>query len=160
MDDVSSFKVDKDLRSKAGTTEQRGQKFIIPNRNLVVASLSRVEFNELVRDAHAVHLKSRDLIYEGGDEIEFAYFPVDCVISSLALLEDGSTVEIAMTGREGMVGIPALIGGGRALHWTRVSVAGAALKISIPTLEALANKHEGLHRAILRSYRSLFRQIC
>ena len=159
MGTSEDLKIDS-YRTRREVPDWQNQRLIIPTRNLVIASLPLAESNELVSATQAVHLKLRDVIYEGGDEIEYAYFPIDCVVSSLAILEDGSTVEIAMAGREGMVGIPALIGGGRALHWTSVSVAGAALKISIPSLEEQANKHEALHSAVLRSYRSLFTQIC
>ena len=142
------------------STGARNHRLIIPSRNLLIAALPQFEVNELIAAAYGVHLKSREIVYEGGDEIEYAYFPIDCVISSLALLEDGSTVEIAMTGREGLVGIPALVGGGRALHWTRVSVTGAALRISKAALEEQASQSEALHRVVLRSYRGLFNQIC
>jgi len=144
-------------RSSAGAGSGN---LIIPARNLLIGSLPHEAANDLTDAARAVQLKLREVIYEGGDEIAFAYFPIDCVVSSAALLEDGSTVEIAMTGREGLVGIPALIGGGRSLHWTRVSIGGKALKISIRALEEQAKRHEALHRVILKSYRSLFTQIC
>src|SRR5215475_1065920 len=149
MGTSEDLKIDS-YRTRREVPDWQNQRLIIPTRNLVIASLPLAESNELVSATQAVHLKLRDVIYEGGDEIEYAYFPIDCVVSSLAILEDGSTVEIAMAGREGMVGIPALIGGGRAVHWTSVSVAGAALKVSIAALEQQANKHEALHSAILR----------
>jgi len=160
MGSFTDLKTDSYQRRTEAPVDRPNHKLIIPTRNLLIASLPRVESNELVSATHAVRLKARDIIYEGGDEIEYAYFPIDSVVSSLALLEDGSTVEIAMAGREGLVGIPALIGGGRALHWTRVSGAGTALKISIAALEEQANRQEALHSAILRSYRALFTQIC
>ena len=153
-------KTDATRTASRESTGARSLRLIIPSRNLLIAALPQFEANELTAAAYGVHLKSREIIYEGGDEIEFVYFPIDCVISSLALLEDGSTVEIAMTGREGLVGLPAVMGGGRALHWTRVSVTGAALKISKAALEEQANRFDSLHRAILRSYRGLFNQIC
>jgi len=160
MSNVKLYDFDSITRPAEVAADRRGPKLIIPTRNLLVGSLPQNVANELVAASHPVHLKPRDLIYEAGDEIGLAYFPIDCVISSLALLEDGSTVEIAMAGREGLVGIPALIGRGRALHWTRVSVGGSALRISVAALEALGNRHEALHRGILESYRDLFTQIC
>ena len=135
-------------------------KLIISTRNLLLASLPRAAANSLVEASKPVQLAAGDVIYEDGDEIDHAYFPIDCVISSLALLEDGSSVEISMTGREGLVGLPALIGGGRALHWTRASVGGTALRITTIELRQQFNVSEAIHVAILRAYRSLFTQIC
>jgi CRP-like cAMP-binding protein len=107
-----------------------------------------------------VHLSSASVIYEAGDEIESIYFPIDAIVSALAILEDGSSVEISMTGREGIVGLPGLVGGGRALHWTRVAVEGAALSIPTTFLREVFRKSEPVNDGIMRAYRSLFTQIC
>ena len=160
MNDVntSNYATNKiDTGSKGG---RHSQKVIVPSHNLLIASLPQIEATKLVAASKGVFLKSRDVIYEGGDEIQYLYFPIDAVISSLAILEDGSTVEIAMTGREGLVGIAALMGGGRALHWTSVTVPGTALKISTAALSYLFFREEHLHAGVLRSYRAQFTQIC
>jgi len=105
-------------------------------------------------------LEAGDELYQAGDEIPLCYFPIDCTVSSLALLEDGSTVEISMTGREGLVGLSAIVGGGRAIHWTRVSAGGIALRGSKTALQEHFARSEPIQRAILLSYRSLFTQVC
>jgi len=135
-------------------------KLVIPTHNLLIASLPHTDSAELVHASRAVRLQMGDVIFEDGDEIEHCYFPIDCVISSVTLLEDGSSVEVSMTGREGLVGLSALIGGGRALHWTRASVRGVALRIPTVELRQLFHASESIHRSILRAYRSLFTQIC
>jgi CRP-like cAMP-binding protein len=133
---------------------------VVPGHNLVLAALPPSESRKIVADSRPVHLSYLDAIYEAGDEIEFIYFPIESVLSAVAILEDGSSVEISMTGREGLVGLPALVGGGRALHWTRVSVSGAALKIPTASLQELVRTSEPIHDAVLRAYRRLFTQIC
>jgi CRP-like cAMP-binding protein len=133
---------------------------VIPTHNLVLAALPSSELHKVVSESRAIHLSYLDVIYEAGDEIDFVYFPIEAVVSAVAILEDGSSVEISMTGREGLVGLPALVGGGRALHWMRVSVGGAALKIPTAALQELVRKSEPIHDATLRAYRRLFTQIC
>jgi CRP-like cAMP-binding protein len=133
---------------------------VIPNHNLVLAGLPLSELHRVVSESKPVHLSYLDVIYEAADEIEFIYFPIEAVVSAVAILEDGSSVEISMTGREGLVGLPALVGGGRALHWMRVSVSGAALRIPTGALQELVRKSEPIHDATLRAYRQLFTQIC
>ena len=160
MNDVNTSTRWSSKRDNAARGSRHSQKVIVPTHNLLVASLPPAEAIKLVTASKGVFLKSRDVLYEGGDEIEYAYFPIDAVISSLAILEDGSTVEIAMTGREGLVGIAALMGGGHALHWTSVTVPGTALKISTAALNDLFLREEHLHAAVLRSYRAQFTQIC
>ncbi len=133
---------------------------VIPTRNLVLGSLPHTEVSKLVSASRAVQLKTGDEIYNTGEQIDDLFFPVDCVISSVALLEDGTTVEISMTGREGIVGLSAIVGGGRAMHWTRTSVSGVALRISRISIEEAFTKSEFVQHAVLRAYRSLFTQVC
>ena len=101
-----------------------------------------------------------DVLYETGDEIDYVYFPVNSVVSAMGILEDGSSVEIYMSGRESIIGLSALIGGGRALHWTRVSAPGAALRISTTSLKNLFRRSEPISEGIMRAYRKLYTQIC
>jgi hypothetical protein len=47
----------------------------------------------------------QQVLYQSGDELSFIYFPITEVVSLLHILENGDSTEIAMTGREGVVGI-------------------------------------------------------
>src|SRR5947208_5905993 len=76
---------------------------VIPSHNLVLAALPSSELHKVVSESRAIHLAYLDVIYESGDEIHFIYFPIEAVVSAVAILEDGSSVEISMTGREGLV---------------------------------------------------------
>jgi len=142
------------------STARTEPSLVIPTQNLLLASLPPKEINQIVGDAKAVQLKPSEMIFADHDEIDHLYFPITAVISSVAILEDGSTVEISMTGREGIVGLPALVGGGHALHWTRVSVGGTAVRVSTATMRQHFRRSEAVHEAILRAYRYLFTQIC
>jgi CRP-like cAMP-binding protein len=156
----------KELSAVVNLSHERGAKqassrvLIIPTHNLILAALPRSEANKIVGASKPVRLSSGDVLYEAGDDIDFLYFPIDSVMSALAILEDGSSVEISMSGRESIVGLPALIGGGRALHWTRVSVGGTALRIPTASVKELFRNSEPTSEAIMRAYRSLFTQIC
>src|SRR5215471_18217481 len=148
-------------RSRDHDAEQGASRnLVIPTHNLILASLPAMETNRIVSAARPVHLLAADVLYEDGDEIDHVYFPVDSVVSALGILEDGSSVEISMSGRESIVGLPALIGGGRALHWTRVSVGGTALRIPTAVLRDLFRKSEPISEGIMRGYRNLYTQIC
>ena len=141
-------------------SDEPSPKLLIPTHNLVLASLPQSDANRIVASSKPVHLVSGDVVYEDGDDIDHIYFPIDSIISAVAILEDGSSVEISMTGREGIVGMSAMIGGGRAIHWTRVSVAGAALRVPVPWMNEHFRKTEAVHEAVLRTYSGLFTQIC
>src|SRR5262245_18571517 len=119
-------------RTESGINERQSEaahdaaaKLICPTQNLALAALPHQEANTLVSLAKPLLMQAGEVVYEDRDKIDHVYFPINSVFSSLAILEDGSSVEVSMTGREGIVGLAAIIGGGRSLHWTRVSVPGA-----------------------------------
>lgn len=106
-----------------------------------------------------VSLERNQVLYEQGDTIEFVYFPIDCVVSSLAIMEDGTTIETSMIGPEGVVGISAILGSGisRQWHWTLVS--GIALQLEAKLLDRLCLKNEVALKSLLRFYRSMITQV-
>ena len=58
-----------------------------------------------------VPLKLKDILHKPGEPIRDVYFPGGGFCSMLTVLEDGSMVEIATIGREGMVGVSAVLDG-------------------------------------------------
>src|SRR5687767_491126 len=57
-----------------------------------------------------VSLRRGQIICETGEALHYAYFPHDAVISLVAVMENGRTAEMAVCGREGVVGlIPASV---------------------------------------------------
>jgi len=155
-------KLTKPRQQQDQSPDNSGQtpRLIFATDNLILASLSREVANKIASVSKPVHLNAGDMIYEGGDEIEHIYFPINSVISSVAILEDGSSVEICMIGREGLTGVSALIGGRKATHFTRVSASGAALRTTPHALAPLFAQNDEIHDALLRAYRNLFTQIC
>ena len=58
-----------------------------------------------------VDLPLGTVLYESGRNMSYVYFPEDCIVSLLFVLENGSSAEIAVVGFEGMVGISLFMGG-------------------------------------------------
>jgi CRP-like cAMP-binding protein len=71
-----------------------------------------------------------DVIYESGSALEHVYFPTDCIISLLYVMEDGSSAEIAIVGCEGMVGVALFMGGESTPSRAVVQSAGHAYRLS------------------------------
>ena len=106
-----------------------------------------------------VSLTSNQVIYEQGDKIEFVYFPVDSVFSSLAIMEDGTTIETSMAGREGLVGISSILGSGVSRQWIWVSISGTAIQLDARSLDRLFVENESALKSLLKTYRSLITQV-
>ena len=129
------------------------------SQNTLLNRLLAVDVDYLVPQIRIVRLSFNDIIYEHGDVIQDVFFPLDSIVSSLAIMEDGTTIEISMVGREGVVGLPALLGGGTARHWTRMCIGGSLAKLSTNALEHAFLANEQALKHIMRSYGSLITQV-
>ncbi|WP_284427950.1 Crp/Fnr family transcriptional regulator [Acidovorax sp. SUPP1855] len=69
------------------------------------------------------------VLYESGAAVRHIYFPATAIVSLLYVMEDGSSAEIAVVGREGVVGISLFMGGGSLLSRAVVQSAGRAFRI-------------------------------
>ncbi|MEH6997727.1 MAG: Crp/Fnr family transcriptional regulator [Limnobacter sp.] len=82
-----------------------------PPLNHLLNALPLSDFERIKPKLETVTLNMGDVLYESGDQMRHAYFPTTAIISLLYVLEDGSSVEIAVVGNEGMLGIALFMGG-------------------------------------------------
>ena len=81
------------------------------NRNLLLAALPADEYQRIAQSLDTIPLKLKSLLHRAGDPIEHIYFPGGGFVSMVTELKDGGMVEVATIGREGMVGITAVLDG-------------------------------------------------
>jgi CRP-like cAMP-binding protein len=134
---------------------------IPPSRNELLKELLSVPSiaNDLVHDLKVVTLSVNQVLYEQGDHIDYVYFPLDSVVSSLAIMEDGTTMETAMIGRDGLVGIAAILGSGHCRQWFWVTTGGTAFQLDAKVLDKLFIHNQTALKSLLRYYRSLITQL-
>ena len=72
--------------------------------NRMLASLSPEGQDQLLAQALRLEVTPGDVLYDAGRPAPWVFFPVSCVVSIMTVLSDGSAVETATIGREGMVG--------------------------------------------------------
>src|SRR5882757_8728464 len=77
-----------------------------------------------------VMLDKSALLYEPGDLIDWVYFPDDCVISLMTLMESGAAIESATIGREGALGLMSAVSPRQSLSRAIVQVPGRARRIT------------------------------
>ena len=135
---------------------------------LSLASKNRLLADLLVtaeaRDSIVPHLKivtleRNQVLYEQGDKIEHVYLPIDSAVSSLAIMEDGTTLETLMVGQEGLCGISAILGSGISRQWLWVLISGTALQLEARFLDSLFLRDENALKTLLQFYRSTITQI-
>lgn len=98
--------------------------------NRILTALPGEDFARLLPYLEPVSLCCGAELFESGESTQSVYFPESAVLSHIHLLVDGNTVEAALIGKEGMVGLSEIFNSPRPLYWTQVTIAGTALRIS------------------------------
>jgi len=132
---------------------------LVTTGNKILASLPQDELASLARDLETVHLDKGEVVYITGDRIRYAYFPVGGLFSLLSTTETGSTVEIAMVGNEGMVGLPVILKNGTTPYEVTVQIATEAFRIKAEALQEEFNKGGALQELVLRYLNLLIAQV-
>lgn len=106
-----------------------------------------------------VTLQLGDVLYESGAIQQHVYFPIDCIVSLLYVLEDGQSAEIAVVGFEGMVGVSLLMGGGSTPNRAVVQSAGRAFRLGASHIKRLVEQGGPLLHLLLRYTQALITQM-
>ena len=132
---------------------------LVTTGNKILASLPQHELASLARHLESVHLEKGEVVYITGDRIRYAYFPIGGLFSLLSTTETGSTVEIAMVGNEGMVGLPVILKTGTTPYEVTVQIATEAFRIKAEALQEEFNKGGALQERVLRYLNVLIAQV-
>jgi CRP-like cAMP-binding protein len=135
------------LRSKRGRYDPaHSQLFPKPSSRDVLAGRRATFFSDL----HPVSLPLRHVIYEVGAPLDHVYFIEQGLASILMNLSNGSTIEVGMIGREGMVGMPALLGGVTSHRQFIVQSPVTALRMNAALCKAAFGQSATVRRVVLR----------
>jgi CRP-like cAMP-binding protein len=117
--------------------------------NKLLAALPGPDFARLLPRLEPVSLISGQDVYKFGEAIDFAYFPETVVISQIYFLEDGSTTGAAIVGREGMTGLSAIFDSRPPTYWTRITIAGSALRVEQEVIKREFARGEAMQKLLL-----------
>ena len=119
--------------------------------NWLLAALNPEDFAALEPYLNVVELPLKQVLYEAGDPIRHAYFPHDAVVSLVNVLADGNTVEVALFGRGGGLGLLSSLMSREAFGRYVVQMAGTASRVAVEPLNEVRNAHPEL-RQLFASY--------
>jgi CRP-like cAMP-binding protein len=103
-------------------------------QNSILQAIPECEYNLLRGHLEPRELPQRHILHEAGDKIEFAYFLNNGMASLVVLTSDGRSVEVAIVGKEGIVGTPLAVGLNRGPHRAVMQIAGACVRVSSAVL--------------------------
>lgn len=128
-------------------------------RNLLLAALPRDERLRIEPHLSSVPLKLGDVVYEAGDRLSHLYLPTTAIISMLYVMENGASAEIAVVGRDGLLGVALFMGGETMPNRAVVQSAGLALRLSSDVVKEEFSRGGAIQRLFLRYTQSLITQM-
>jgi CRP-like cAMP-binding protein len=115
---------------------------------------------DLVSKMDRMPITPHDMLQPPGRPIRDVYFPITGVISLMTPLEDGTAIEMATVGNEGMVGVHAFLGGGVLGNGQAMSqVPGEMFSIRADTFRAFVESDGKMRNVMLAYTQALLAQI-
>ena len=106
-----------DWRGSRSETKSRGKKPYVydptnpqNSENMILSALPEAERNHLQQYLGFVFVKPGEVFWQPYQPITSVYFPTSGMVSFVAVMRNGATAEVGVTGREGFVGIPIILG--------------------------------------------------
>jgi len=118
-------------------------------RNLLLSGLSTEDFALLQPNLEPVVLALRHFVVEAGEPISHVTFPERGIASTIATGAEGR-IEVGITGREGMVGLPVALGIDRSPHGSIIQLAGDGHRLPADDFRAALEQSPSMQRLLLR----------
>ena len=131
-------------------------------RNSIFRGVSEATINSICQRCTQVELELRDQIYQSEQTIDAVYFPIDCVLSIVAQMKDGSEIEVGTIGREGMSAFPLLMGASTTANYCYCQVRGSAIRIPADLFHELVESDRNFRQLLdryLQSYVNMLGQL-
>ena len=128
-------------------------------KNHLLAALPTAEFLRLESKLEPVSLELGEVLYESGDNMQYAFFPTTAIVSLLYIMENGTTAEIGVVGNDGIIGTSIFMGGGGTTSRAVIQSAGMAVRMKAKDLKAEFALGSMFQEMLLRFTQSLMTQI-
>lgn len=100
-------------------------------KNRILAGLPPDELERIQTVLEMVDMPLRKVVIDPNRPIEHVYFMEEGIVSMLGVMEDGTAVETATIGNEGMVGLPVFLGTDRMAAQAFTQVSGHAYRMTV-----------------------------
>jgi CRP-like cAMP-binding protein len=117
--------------------------------NRLLAALEPEDLALLEPHLEIVSLSRGEVLYDTGDAIRYAYFPHDAIICLVNVMEDGSTVEVGVFGREGVSGLLSALVTRESFGRYIVQMSGTASRVPYEHLNEVRNARPNVRQLIM-----------
>ena len=131
----------------------------LPIANSVLASLPRLEYLRLLPQLESVQLVEGELLCDSGVPLQHVYFPCDCLVSLLTLVDGNQVFAVALVGREGMTSVATALGAQISPFRVLVLGTGTAMRMKSNVFVNAFRARAALRQVVLAYVLSLTVQI-
>ena len=131
-------------------------------QNAILNALSSSSAAVVLERGTLLTIALRQQIYDAEEPIDEVYFPLDCVLSVVARMKDGSQIEVGTIGREGLSAFPLLMGAESTANVCYCQVHGNAIRIPADVFRELALSDAGFRQLLdryLQAYVNMLGQL-
>jgi CRP-like cAMP-binding protein len=119
-------------------------------RNRLLAAMSADDFRLLAGSLRHVEMDLKQVLHEPDQPIDAVYFPETGTVSMFAPLEGGELLEVGMVGREGMVGLPVILGADSSSTGAIVQIPGTGWHVGAAAAKQAFDTSPTLRSLLLR----------
>jgi CRP-like cAMP-binding protein len=128
-------------------------------QNLILAALPSADYQRLLPQLELVEIGLGRSLYESGGHLQHVYFPIEGIVSLLYVTQGGNSAELAVVGREGMIGVSLFMGGETTPNRAVVQSACRAYRLPAQALKAGFAEGGALQLTLLKFTQALITQI-
>jgi CRP-like cAMP-binding protein len=127
-----------------------------PSANHLLAALPPEVFARVAPSLDVIPLILKSILHKPGEPIRDVYFPGGGFLSIVTVLDDGGMVEVATVGREGMVGMSAILNGDPSPAASMVQAeADTCYRMPLAAFHTEMNRHEAFYKLVTRYAQAL-----
>jgi CRP-like cAMP-binding protein len=119
-------------------------------RNKILERLPEADYRQIVGQMERVTPKLGEVVAEPGVAPKWVHFPISAVLSSMVVLENGSTVEGSTLGNEGMDGLYLLTGSLANPYSINVQVEGDILRLPAAAFKQILKDSPAMSQLLMR----------
>lgn len=130
-----------------------------PKYNNLINALPSDEYERIFPHLELIEMPLGSVLYESGEKLHHVHFPMDCIISLLYVMENGSSAEIAVVGFEGAVGLALFMGGQTMPNRAVIQSAGYSYRIRSSLFMQEFDRHGAMLHLMLKYTQALITQM-
>lgn len=129
------------------------------SQNHLLAAIPKNAYLPMLANFEQIEVNYGEEIYVPKGQIRHVYFPLNCLISLLTVVDKNRSLEVGMVGNEGMAGMPLAMGINISAVSALVQGSGMAMRMTAVHFQADFKKNLPLQRAVFRYNHLLMAQI-